>query len=132
MIMQKTLTPTMEDYLELISNLKKRNRVVRVKNIAQELKIKMPSVSEALKLLVKEGLIIHKKYGNIELTEKGNELAEDVKSRHQTIFKFLNEVLGINPKTANNDACKMEHSISTITLERLIVFLESIKSSYQE
>ena len=129
MIMQKTLTPTMEDYLEAISNLKKRRQTVRVKNIAQELKIKMPSVSEALKFLVKEGLVRHERYGNIELTDKGNELAEDVKSRHRIIFKFLNEVLGINTKTANEDACKMEHSISAITLKRLIEFLESIKSS---
>ncbi|MEA1965014.1 MAG: metal-dependent transcriptional regulator [Candidatus Aerophobetes bacterium] len=127
--MEKTLTPTMEDYLEVISNLKKIKQVVRVKNIAQELKIKMPSVSETLKFLSKERLVRHERYGKIELTKKGNELAEEVKSRHRTLFKFLNEVLEIDPETANEDACKMEHSISAITLKRLMEFLESVKSS---
>jgi len=125
--MQKTLTPTMEDYLEVISNLKKKKQVVKVKNIAQELKIKMPSVSEALKFLVKEGLARHERYGDIELTDKGNELAEGVKSRHRVLFKFLNEVLGINAETADEDACKMEHFISAVTLKRLIEFLEYTK-----
>lgn len=130
--MTQTLTPTMEDYLEIINNLGKDGHAVRVKDIAYGLKIKMPSVSEALKSLRKRGLIRHKKYGCIELTNKGNELAREICSRHRILFKFLNEVLGIEPRIADGDACEMEHVISGITLKRLIRFLELIESLSEE
>ena len=130
--MAQTLTPTMEDYLEIINNLGKNGQAVRVKDIAQELKIKMPSVSEALKSLTKEGLIKHEKYGYIELTNKGNGLAREICSRHRILFKFLNGVLGIDPKTADEEACKMEHVISGTTLKRLIRFLELMESLPEE
>jgi len=126
--MTQTLTPTMEDYLEVINNLKKDGQTARVKNIAHGLKIKMPSVSEALKSLADDGLVKHKKYGCIELTNKGNELAREICSRHRILFKFLNGVLGIDPKIADEDACKMEHVISRVTLKKLIEFLELMES----
>lgn len=130
--MTQTLTPTMEDYLEVINNLGKDGQTVRVKSIAGKLKIKMPSVSEALKSLARDGLIKHKKYGRIELTNEGNELAREICSRHRILFRFLNEVLGIDPRTADEDACKMEHIVSEITLKRLIRFLELIESLPKE
>jgi len=125
----QTLTPAMEDYLEVIDKLKKDKQVVRVKNIACELKVKMPSVSEALKSLAKDGFIRHRKYGDIELTDEGSRLAKEVRSRHQILFKFLHEVLGIDAKTADEDACKMEHVISLSTLEKLRRFLEFMELS---
>ena len=122
--MAQTLTSSMENYLETIRNLGKDKGVVRVKNIARELKVKMSSVSGALETLAKEGLISHEKYGYIELTNRGERLAEAICSRHQTLFKFLTEVLGVDPKTADEDACKMEHTVSPLVLEKLVKFVE--------
>ena len=130
--MAEMLTSSMENYLETIRNLGKGKGVARVKNIARELKVKMSSVSGALETLAKEGLISHEKYGYIELTNRGERLAEAICSRHQTLFKFLTEVLGVDPKTADEDACKMEHTVSPLVLEKLVEFVESSSQRKQD
>jgi len=127
----KEITPTMEDYLEAIGQLGKKDEVVRVKNIARQLNVKMPSVTEALKTLTKDGLIRHEKYGYVELTQKGNRIAKEIYSRHQTLFKFLNQILRIDPRAAEEDACKMEHTISSTALKKLVEFIESLESCPQ-
>jgi len=127
----KEITPTMEDYLEVIGQLGKKDEVVRVKNIARQLNVKMPSVTEALKTLAKDGLIRHEKYGYVELTQKGNRIAKEIYSRHQTLFKFLNQILRIDPRVAEEDACKMEHTISSTALKKLIEFIKSLESRPQ-
>jgi len=127
----KEITPTMENYLEAIGQLGKKDEVVRVKNIARQLNVKMPSVTEALKALAKDGLIRHEKYGYVELTQKGNRIAKEIYSRHQTLFKFLNQILRIDPRAAEEDACKMEHTISSIALKKLIEFIKSLESCPQ-
>ncbi len=127
--MTKEITPTMQDYLEAIGQLGSEEQVVRVKNIARELRVKMPSVTEALKTLARDGLIRHEKYGYVQLTQKGENIAEEIYSRHQTLFKFLNEILGVDPRTADEDACRMEHTISSTALKKLIEFIKSLESS---
>ena len=129
--MAKEITPTMEDYLEAIGQLGKKDEVVRVKSIAHQLNVKMPSVTEALKVLAKDGLIRHEKYGYVELTQKGNRIAKEIYSRHQTLFKFLNQILRIDPRAAEEDACKMEHTISSTALKKLIEFTKSLESCPQ-
>jgi len=129
--MTETLTSSMENYLETIKNLETDKGVVRVKNVAQELKVKMSSVSGALETLAKERLISHEKYGYIQLTDQGKRLAEAICSRHRTLFKFLTEVLGVDPKTADEDACKMEHAVSPIVLEKLVELVESFSQRKQ-
>jgi len=130
--MAERLTSSMENYLETIRNLEKDKGVVRVKNIARELKVKMSSVSGALETLAKERLISHEKYGYIELTDEGKGLAEAICSRHQTLFKFLTEVLGVDPKTADEDACKMEHTVSPQVLEKLVELVGSFSQRKQD
>ena len=127
--MTKEITPTMQDYLEAIGQLGSEEQVVRVKNIARQMNVKMPSVTEALKTLARDGLIRHEKYGYVELTQKGENIAEEIYSRHQTLFKFLNEILGVDPRTADEDACRMEHTISSTALKKLIEFIKSLESS---
>ena len=126
--MRKEMTPTMENYLEVVGELTNEMRVVRVTDIAHELHVKMPSVTEALKVLTKDGLIRHEKYGCVELTQSGKRIASEIYSRHQILFKFLREILQIDPKTANEDACRMEHSISSESMESLIEFINNLES----
>lgn len=116
----------MEDYLEAIAMLPKEGEVARVKQISQALGVKMPSVTSALRKLSGEGLIKHERYGDVKLTPEGKLIAEDVIRRHETLRRFLAEILNVDAKIAAEDACKMEHVISPTTLERLAKFLEFV------
>jgi len=125
---QKPLTPTMEDYLEAIYNLGNEKRVVRVKNIAKRLEVKMPTVTNMLKVLSKEGLIDYEKYEYLELTDKGVDVGREICRRHQVFRSFLTDILKVDYKKANEEACKMEHAVSPSTMDRLIEFMEFTQS----
>lgn len=122
------LTNSMEDYLEAISMLRQKKVYVRVRDIAKAMKVKMPSVTGALKALADKNLVRHERYEYVELTEDGLKIAEEIKRRHDLISGFLINVLKIDPETAEGDACKIEHSISPITVERLIKLVECINT----
>jgi len=125
--MAKKITPGMETYLETIKKIEEEKKVVRVKGIARKLRVKMPTVTEALRNLCEEGLIRHEKYGHIELTPEGNKLAEEIDSRHQILFSFLREILGVDSQLADEDACRIEHVISRATVRRLVKFVHFVK-----
>ena len=72
------LAPRLEDYLETIYLLEKKNGVARVKEIAKERNVKMPTVTEVLKRLSEKGYINYEKYGFATTTEKGKEYAEKI------------------------------------------------------
>ncbi len=116
----------MEDYLEAIGALRKEKGTVRVRDISERLEVKNPSVNSALNSLSKKGFVIHERYGYVELTPAGQEMAHEIQSRHDTLIKFLTEVLCIDYKTAAEDGCKMEHSISPKTFERLTKFIQFV------
>ena len=79
-----------------------------------------------MKALAAEGYVVHAPYSGITLTAKGKRAAEDVKKRHAIFKRFLEQVLGVNPKTAEIDACKMEHTVSKETLSKLHAYLHKI------
>lgn len=117
--MEVTYTPAAEDYLEAFYLLSLRKKVVRVKDVAAHLGVKMPSVVAAVKALAEKGLVQQERYGYIELTPKGLVVAREVYERHKTWYSFLTDILGLDPATAEKDACKLEHHVSPLTLERL-------------
>ncbi len=119
------LTPSMEDYLEAIHLLIGKQGYVRVKDIAAQLKISMPSVSGAIKILEKLGFTIHERYDRVGLTAEGSRRAREIYRRHHVLKTFFCQVLGIDPEIAEKDACAMEHSISPETLKSLARFVES-------
>jgi len=121
------LTPKVEDYLEAIFNLAKEKKVVRVRDIAKKLRVKMPTVTSMLKTLSEKGLIDYKKYEYLELTGKGSSVGSDIDQRHQILKRFLTDILKIDFDQANEDACKMEHAVSSATLERVVDFMKFIE-----
>ena len=121
--MKKALSANMEDYLEAISLASNEDGLARVTDIRDLLKVKTPSVTGALRVLAQGGYLKHEPYRGVTLTAKGRRAAEDVKKRHAILSRFLTDVLGVAPKTANIDACKMEHTVSKETLEKLHAFL---------
>jgi len=119
------LTQSEEDYLEAIYVVQEEKGVVRTKDVAKHLSIKLPSVTESIKKLSKKGLAVYEKYGYIKLTKKGKKYAKEVFKKHQTLFLFLTKFLGVKKETAAKDACLMEHSLSAETLEKLIKFVKN-------
>jgi len=119
-------TASMEDYLEAIAALRDKRQVVRVSHISKALGVSMPSVTSALRKLTEEGLVDHERYGHVELTAEGEGIARDVIHRHEALRQFLTEILGVDPVTAREDACKMEHSLSPSSRDRLSKFVEFV------
>ena len=118
----------MEQYLEVIGRLEHQKEVVRVKDIASEMEVTMPSVTAALKTLVAEGLVAHSPYEHVRLTGAGKAIAEQIQRRHDTLFQFLTEVLCVPVHEAERDACGMEHVVGAHTLNCLLEFLEFVKA----
>ncbi len=117
------LSSNMEDYLEAVSLCANDKGAARVSDIRDMLGVKTPSVTGAIKALAEAGYVRHQPYSGVELTAKGRRAAEDVKKRHAILSRFLTEIIGVNPKTADIDACKMEHTVSRETLEKLHDYL---------
>ena len=109
---------SVQDYLETIYILNKSKAQVRSVDIANELSYSKPSVSVAMKNLRANGYIEVSAEGYITLTESGLQIAQTVYERHSLMTKFLVH-LGVDPEIAKEDACMMEHDISTESFEAL-------------
>ncbi len=127
-LMEKPLTSVMEDYLEAIFDLDQEKKVVRVKDIAKRMDVKMPTVSSMLKTLNDRGLVNYEKYEYVELTKDGEDVGKEMRRRHEILLKFLTEILEIEFDTADSEACNMEHYLSSTTLDRLTAFMEFIQT----
>jgi DtxR family Mn-dependent transcriptional regulator len=123
---------SMEDYLEAVEMLGDKDGSVRVKEISTFLKVKMPSVTAAMKRLSEERMVIYERYGRIKLTHAGKKAAKEVFRRHEILRRFLIGVLGMDTETAEEDACRMEHVVSQGTLERLAKFQSFVESCPDE
>ena len=100
-----------ENYLETILILTHRNGIVRSIDIANELEFSKPSVSIAMRNLRENGYISVGEGGSITLLPAGLEIAERIYERHTVLTEWLIS-LGVSPKTAAEDACRIEHVIS--------------------
>jgi Mn-dependent DtxR family transcriptional regulator len=100
-----------ENYLETILVLSHKEDKVRSIDIVNELEYSKPSVSIAMKNLRSKGYIVMDAEGYITLTEKGRKIADSMYERHVAISDWL-IYLGVDRKTAVQDACRMEHSMS--------------------
>jgi DtxR family Mn-dependent transcriptional regulator len=118
------VTSSLQDYLEVILDLVQEKKTARVTDIAARLEIAKPSVIQALTLLREKGLIIQDRYGPVELTAEGRHYALKIRHRHNVIYGFLTQVLGVSPAAAEKDACLMEHDLSEESFEKLIGFLD--------
>ena len=125
-MVKKKLSPSLEDYLETVYIIKEESNIVRTKEIAKRLNVSLPSVTEAIQKLSKNNFLQHKKYGEVILTSKGRKTAKDVYNKHKFLFNFFKNVLKVNKRTAEKDACEIEHTLSQVTLSKLTKFLEKI------
>ena len=117
------LSSNMEDYLEAISIASAQSGAARVKDIRTLMNVKTPSVSGALQVLAKQGLVTHERYGRVQLTKTGEAIAAEVKKKHSVISAFLRDMVGVSQSVAEIDACKMDHILSKETFKKLMEFM---------
>ena len=122
------ITPSMEDYLESILKLERINIQAKIKDIAADLNVQMPSVIGALKTLRGKGLVLYEKSSSIELTDKGKIIAVSVKDRHEKIAVFLQSILLFPEKEAQATACRIEHVINPETAKQFNNLTNYLKS----
>ena len=106
-----TLLESGEMYLETILVLSQKKEHVRSIDVAEEMSFSKPSVSRAMGILKKGGYIEIDSLGHITLTDAGRDVAERIYERHRILAEILMR-LGVDERTASEDACKMEHYIS--------------------
>ncbi len=100
-----------EMYLETIYVLSKTSKTVRAIDVGEELGYSKPSVSRALGLLRDQGMVERDSDGNLTLTKEGEKIAKTIYERHTVLSKLLMSI-GVDEKTATEDACRIEHYIS--------------------
>lgn len=114
----KKLYESGENYLETILILLNRCGEVRSIDIVHEMELSKPSVSRAMGILKEGGFINIDDGGYITLTEAGREVAETIYERHRVLTDWLVGI-GVDKKTAAEDACRMEHAISAESFDKL-------------
>jgi DtxR family transcriptional regulator, Mn-dependent transcriptional regulator len=112
------LSPSMEDYLESILKMEKINSIARLKDIAKDLNVQMPSVVGALKSLREKNLVVYEKKSNIQLTKKGKTIALTVTKRHNSIASFLKNIFLFSEEESQKTACQIEHVINPKTAKQ--------------
>ena len=116
-----------EDYLEMILRLSEEKGYARSVDIAMGLGVSKPSVSVAMKQLREGGYILMGKDNYITLTDTGMEIAQRIYERHKVLTKVLT-MIGVDPETAQEDACKVEHDISAQTFAAIQAQLAKMES----
>jgi len=125
------VSAALEDYLERIYMLQQKRGEVRVKDLAEYLGVKAPSVTEALTHLKERGFVSQEKYQGVHLTAEGLSIAKGVYERHCMLKKFFHEVLGVEEGQAEKDACKTEHLLNPATVQKLQKFVKMIEELKQ-
>tara|TARA_Y100000758_G_scaffold55471_1_gene35490 strand:- start:1028 stop:1489 length:462 start_codon:yes stop_codon:yes gene_type:complete len=117
-----------EDYLEIISELVGLKGYATTLDISRHMNVSPPSVTKMLQKLDKDGYLEYEKYHGINLTSKGNQVAEVIRQKHSTLLEIF-EILGIKKDIANQDVEGMEHYLNPKTIKRLRKFLVFLKSN---
>lgn len=112
------MTPSKENYLKVMLGLSSEEGI-RSTDIASALGISKASVSSMMNVLRDEGYVTKEKYGAVALTERGRNVAVNIKRRYELLKSFFRNILGVEVDIAAEDACRMEHLISPETAEHI-------------
>ncbi|MCC8020938.1 MAG: metal-dependent transcriptional regulator [Akkermansiaceae bacterium] len=122
------LSQSAEDYLEAISNLSKGIGAALISEIAAELGVKKPSVTAAVRLLARQGLVEYTPYSPVRLTEQGKKIASRTIRSHHTLRHFLENVIGLPEERADRAACEIEHILEPEEIDRIGRLSEALQS----
>jgi len=116
---------TVEEYVETIYILEKREGRAQTGMISTEMGVKPPSVTEMLQKLQEQDLVHYETYTGATLTEKGRRMAKSLMKKHRVIADFL-EIIGVAQDQAELDACQIEHHVSDGTVRQLEKFVHFV------
>lgn len=116
------LTPSEEDYIEMIYRINLKYENVQVKDVANKLNVKPSSVTKMIKKLHDKNILEYKKYDYIKLTKMGYKIGDTLLKRHNIVYKFL-AILGVED-SIHEETEKIEHTINYETLEKLEILIE--------
>jgi len=119
---------TIEGYIEVIYDLEKKRGIARTSDIAWLLGIREASVTEMLQKLQKKRYVKYSPYHGACLSSRGMEYAKNLMNKHAILAEFF-RILGVGKKTADYDACEIEHYISNETIQCLTEFVSYAKTS---
>jgi Mn-dependent DtxR family transcriptional regulator len=119
------LTPSMEDYVEMIYRLSLHSGFTRINELAASLNVQPPSATKMVRKLSEISLVNYEKYGILTLTDNGTKIGKALLERHNIIENFL-KIISPNDNVLEQTE-KLEHSISTDTLECLNKFVQFLK-----
>lgn len=125
---KKSLSASLEDYLEAIFVLTGKAKVARSRDIADMLKVSRASVTGALRALKEKELINYKPYGYITLTDAGRSAAMEVDKKHHILKSFFTDVLAVKGETAQSAACKAEHVLGPEVIAKLLKFIKFVSN----
>ena len=111
-----------EMYLETILILSREKNFVRSIDVCEYMGYSKPSISRAVSLLRNDGYVNMDDRGYLSLTEKGTAVAEKIYERHQVLTRALTK-MGIDTKTAEDDACRIEHVISDASFDAIKTYV---------
>lgn len=122
------ISASQEDYLEAMVMLGADSKTpIRAVDVAEKMGVSKASVNKAVSVLKQKGMLDQPYYGDITLTKEGEAYGRKVLKRHDALTKFLTTAVGIDPKTAEDEACMMEHAISDESFEKWISFIDSLE-----
>lgn len=110
--MESKLSSEAEEYLEAIYKLQMWRGIAKTTELAGQLNIVPGSVTNTVQHLKKHGLVEHKPYKGVKLTNKGKKIALNVLRKHRLAERFLTDILGLDWSSAHENACKLEHALS--------------------
>jgi Mn-dependent DtxR family transcriptional regulator len=118
------VAPGVEPEYVDITKLPAELQLVRSVDVAELLNVSKASVNKAITMLKDHGYVEQQPYGRVALTPEGQRYARWVWRAHRALRKFLTHDLGIAPATADEEACRMEHTLSSDTINRWVAYLE--------
>ena len=121
------LSASLEDYLEAIFQIVKVKQAARAKDISDRMQVSRSSVTGALHALAERELINYAPYDIVTLTDRGRTVAEDVVGRHEALRRFFVKILAVDDAEADAAACKLEHAIPEVILDRFALFIDFLE-----
>ena len=122
--MKQEISLAQQNYIEAIDELTRERGSARTTDLASKLNVSAPSVSEAVRRLVEQGIAIRKSWHEIVLSKRGQTIAVDLEKRHRTLRRFMTEFLNMGAREADEIACSVEHCISPGFADRLTLFAD--------
>ena len=123
------MSPSLEQYVEAIADLLTRDKVCSISDIAAQVQVSRPAASRAVRELSEQNLVQHKSYGYVDLTESGQKIADTLTERHEALYHFMTDVLGMDSEWADQEACRLEHHVDDELIDRMNILAEFFKEN---